>query len=173
MRLALAAIVEAVRDRETAAAPLVVAIDGHGAAGKTSLATEAAAILGAVLLHTDDYLRGAPATGDTRPMAQYYDWARLRGEALLPALTGKSRLILLEGVSAAAPALADLVAYTVFVATPEPIRLERLHGRITAEEWDTEWLEAEREYFRSRPPESFDLIVSGSTEAATEPRITG
>jgi uridine kinase len=179
--LASARIVEAVRGWQAAAPPpLVVAIDGHGAAGKTTLATAAAQTLGAVLLHTDDYLRGASATGDARPMvqdarpmAQYYDWARLRGEALEPALIGQAPLILVEGVSAAAPALADLVTRTVFVATPEPIRLERLHGRIKPEEWDVEWLEAERAYFLSRPPESFDLIVSGSTEGATEPRITG
>jgi uridine kinase len=174
MTLASGTIVEAVRDWETAAPPpLVVAIDGHGAAGKTSLATEAAGLLGAVLLHTDDYFRRAPATGDTRPMARYYDWARLRDEALEPALRGSAQRIVVEGVSAASPALADLVTHTVFVATPEPIRLERLHGRITPEEWDTEWLEAERGYFLSRPPDSFDLIVSGSTDAVTEPRITG
>jgi len=164
MTFASAPIVEAVRDWQAGAPPpLVVAIDGHGAAGKTSLATEAAEILDAVLLHTDDYFRSESAVGDARPMARYYDWGRLRDEALLPALTGQARLILVEGVSAAAPALADLVTHTVFVATPEPIRLERLHGRITPEEWDTRWLEAEREYFLSRPPESFDLIVSGST----------
>jgi len=173
MTFASAAIVEAVRGWQVEAPPpLVVAIDGHGAAGKTSLATEAAGILGAVLVHTDDYFRSDSAAGDTRPMARYYDWARLRGEALLPALGGQAQLILVEGVSAAEPALADLVTHTVLVATPEPIRLDRLHRRVAPEEWDTEWLEAERVYFLSRPPESFDLIVSGSTEGAAEPRIT-
>jgi uridine kinase len=173
MTVASAPIVEAVRGWQAAVPPPhVVAIVGHGAAGKTSLATEAAGILDAVLLHTDDYFRSESAEGDSPPMARYYDWARLRGEALEPALAGQARLILVEGVSAAAPALADLVTRTVFVATPEPTRLERLHGRVTPEEWDTEWLEAEREYFLSRPPESFDLIVSGSTEGAAEPRIT-
>ena len=68
----------------------------------------------------------------------------------------------MEGVSAGTPALADLVTRAVFVQTPEPVRLERLHGRITREEWDEEWLAAERVYFESRPPDSFDLIVSGA-----------
>ena len=152
----------------------MVAIDGHGAAGKTTLATEAAVTLGAVLVHTDDYLpTSARATDDARPMAQYYDWARLRREALEPALERRLALILVEGVSAAAPALADLVTHAVFVETPEPMRLERLHGRITREEWDEDWLAAERATSCTRPPESFDLIVSGSTEGETEPKITG
>jgi len=30
-------------------------------------------------------------------------------------------------------------------------------------EWDEEWLYAERLYFASRPPDSFDLVVPGTT----------
>jgi uridine kinase len=149
---------------------LVVALDGHGAAGKTTIAAEIAAVLEVVVLHTDDYFYEAREGGDPRPMAQYYAWQLLRDEALEPAIAqllersggGSAAVILIEGVSAAAPALADLVDRTVFVQTPEPLRLERLHGRISDEEWDEEWLYAERLYFASRPPDSFDLVVSGT-----------
>jgi uridine kinase len=144
--------------------PLVLAVDGHGAAGKTTLATEAASTLGAVLLHTDDFFHPARETRDGElPMAQYYDWARLRAEALEPALAGGAGRIVVEGVSSGTPALADLVTRAVFVQTPERVRLERLHDRITREQWDEDWLAAERVYFASRPPGSFDLIVSGIT----------
>ncbi|HWE58877.1 MAG TPA: hypothetical protein VG228_04210 [Solirubrobacteraceae bacterium] len=150
--------------------PLVVAIDGHGAAGKTTIAGQVAIAADATSIHTDDYFHDARETGDPRPMAQYYAWHALREQALEPAIrhfrehpTGwpTPPLILVEGVSAAAPALADLVDRTVFVSTPEALRLERLRARISDEEWDEEWLYAERLYFASRPPDSFDLVVSG------------
>ncbi len=151
--------------------PLVVAIDGHGAAGKTTTAAEVTTRLNAIVVHTDDYFHDARETGDRRPMARYYSWDVLRREALEPTIArlggvpgiGSGRpLILVEGVSSAAPALADLVDRAVFVSTPEPVRLARLHGRISDEEWDEEWLEAERRYFASRPPASFDLVVAGT-----------
>jgi uridine kinase len=150
--------------------PLVVAVDGHGAAGKTTLATESAKTLDAALIHTDDFFHPARAIGaDELPMAQYYDWVRLRSEALEQALADGKRVILVEGVSAGTPALSDLVTHAVFVQTPEAVRLERLHGRLTREEWDEDWLAVERQYFQRRPPESFDLIVSGAT---SEDKIT-
>jgi uridine kinase len=149
--------------------PQVIAIDGHGAAGKTTLATELARRLDAVLLHTDDYFRAANAGEDPRPMSQYYDCAQLRREALEPALKLGPTLIIVEGVSSAAPALADLVTHAVFLSTPEPVRTRRLRSRVAPEEWDENWLAAERVYFASRPPESFDLIVSGATDIAGEP----
>jgi uridine kinase len=156
--------------RSEQAEPLVVAIDGHGAAGKTTIAADVAAAMDVIVLHTDDYFLEAREGGDPRPMAQYYAWELLRDEALEPALAQlleragdpPAGVILIEGVSSAAPALADLVTRAVFVQTPERVRLERLHGRISDEEWDEEWLYAERLYFASRPPDSFDLVVSGT-----------
>jgi uridine kinase len=169
---AVAEIVAAI-GRWQAGAPevLVVAIDGHGAAGKTTIAGAVSIALGAALVHTDDYFYEAREYGDPRPMAQYYAWDALREEALEPAIArlrdgplseSCARLIVVEGVSSASPALANLVDRAVFVSTPEPLRLERLHARIGEEEWDEEWLYAERLYFASRPPDSFDLIVSGA-----------
>jgi uridine kinase len=156
------------------AGPLVVAIDGHGAAGKTTIAAEVAFTIEAMVLHTDDYFHEAEDNGDPRPMAHYYSWPALREDALEPAIgwlreepasSSGAQLILVEGVSSAAPALADLISRTVFVETPVRLRLERLHRRISDEEWDEEWLYAERLYFASRPPDSFDLVVSGMDTA--------
>jgi uridine kinase len=168
---------------------LVVAIDGPGASGKTTIAAAAAAATGAAMVHTDDFFRDPRGPRDApRSLAGYYDWRRLRAEALEP-LRARRRaafrrfdwergsgldgtvsvepgdLILLEGVFAAAPELADLVDRSVFVDTPEPERLRRLRLRVAPEEWDDDWLVAERAYFKLvRPPSSFNLVVPGTGE---------
>jgi hypothetical protein len=89
-------------------APLAVAIDGRGAAGKTTLAAAVAALLPATVVHTDDFflLPQAVTTGErgvgrgSRPagaaagaaphpqIADYYDLTRLRREALAPLSAG-------------------------------------------------------------------------------------
>ncbi len=170
---------------------LVLAIDGHGAAGKSTIADAVARATGAALVHTDDFFRApsAPArrgAADARAMEDYYDWRRLRAQALEPlrarraatfrrfdwergrGLDGRvavapSDLILVEGVFSAATELSDLVDRSVFVETPEPERLRRLRRLVTPGEWDEDWLAAERSYFgRTRPPSSFDLVVPGT-----------
>ncbi len=93
-------------------------------------------------------------------MGRYYDWERMRAEGVLPAL-GAGGVVLVEGVSSASPALADLVTHSVLVVTPEPVRVARLRGRIRAKEWDEVWLAEERRYFAGRPAAGFDLVVSG------------
>ena len=140
----------------------MVAIDGHGAAGKTTIAGEVTGVLAAELIATDSRLRNPPApSSDRRGLAAYYDWEALRRVSLAPALASGTPLIIVEGVSAASPALADLVTHAVLVVTPEPVRLARLRERISPEEWDETWLAAERDYFASRPPGCFDLVVPG------------
>jgi uridine kinase len=175
---------------------IMIAIDGHGAAGKSTIAEAVAQATGAALVHTDDFFQAQPPSpalpaDPGRPagrpaLADYYDWRRLRAQALQPlrarlgaafrrfdwergsGLDGTvtvepSDLILVEGVYSAAPELRDLVDRSVFVDTPEQERLRRLRGRVKPEEWDEQWLLAERAYFGViRPPSSFDLIVSGA-----------
>lgn len=170
---------------------LVLAIDGHGAAGKSTIAAAVAHATGAALVHTDDFfrcpaVRPRPAAPGAPAMACYYDWRRLRAQALEPlrarraatfrrfdwergrGLDGTvavepSDLVLVEGVFSAAPELSDLVDRSVFVQTPEPERLRRLQRLVAPEEWDEDWLAAEQAYFgQARPPSSFDLIVSGT-----------
>jgi uridine kinase len=195
---------------------LVVAIDGHGGAGKSTLAAAVAEATGAALVHTDDFFQppaapagGPPAAGHgppaqaggppgrpggppggpapgARSMAQYYDWRRIRAQAVQPLKAGRratfrrfdwerggwldgavtvapTALIVLEGVFSAAPELSDLTDRSVLVDTPEQERLRRLRARVAPEEWDSDWLIAEQAYFGAiRPPSSFDLVVSGA-----------
>jgi uridine kinase len=176
-------------ERTTAAAPLVVAIDGPGASGKSTIARALAAATPTALVHTDDFFlpSAGPAEG-RKCLDEYYDWRRLRAEALVPLLAGHAAgfrqfhwkhgvldgattvapagLIVLEGVFSASPELSDLVDRAVFVETAEPERRRRLRRQITPEEWDDHWLTAERAYFDgTRPPSSFDLIVPGTGPA--------
>jgi uridine kinase len=177
---------------------LVVAIDGHGASGKSTIAAAVSEATGAALVHTDDFFRprAAPSCGVSgpppgqEPLAGYYDWRRLRAQALEP-LRARRRakfrrfdwdrgtgldglvtvdpgdLILVEGVFSGSPQLADLVDRAVFVDAPAEQRLRRLRGRVTPEEWDADWLIAEQAYFDlTRPPASFDLTVSGAGRPA-------
>jgi uridine kinase len=168
---------------------LVIAIDGHGAAGKSTIAAVVAQETGAALVHTDDFFDArpaAPAVPEEQGLSGYYDWRRLRAEALEPLRAGRAAefrrfdwergrgldgtvclapgpLIVLEGVFSASPQLSDLVDRSVFVDTPEPERLRRLRAQTTPSEWDDQWLIAEQAYFRLiRPPCSFDLIISGT-----------
>jgi uridine kinase len=173
--------------REAAPGLLVVAIDGHGGSGKSTIAAAVAGATGAALVHTDDFFQAAGAPqGMQRSLGSYYEWRRLRAQALEP-LRARRRasfrrfdwergsgldgvvtvdpagLIVVEGVFSASPELADQVDRAVFIDTPEPERLRRLRGRLAPEEWDDEWLLAEQAYFRlTRPPSSFDLIVPGT-----------
>jgi uridine kinase len=180
---------------------LILAIDGHGAAGKSTIAGAVADATAAALVHTDDFFRPASTViggaGRRSPgavaLACYYDWRRIKERALEPLRAGRgatfrrfdwergsgldgavsvdpSPLVLLEGVFSAAPELSDLVDRSVLVDTPKPVRLRRLHARVTPEEWDDDWLTAEQAYFdATRPPPSFDLIVPGVSADAAHP----
>lgn len=145
---------------------LVVAIDGYGGSGKTTLADAVAELVAARVIRMDDRLRARPLAGGLAGLAAYYDWAALH-EEVASALATEPPLapLLVEGVSSSGPALADLVTHAVFVSTAQARRLARLHERISGEEWDERWLAAERAYFATRPPDGFDLVVPGEGPA--------
>ncbi len=190
----------------------IVAIDGHGASGKSTIAEGLCARTGASIVRTDDFFmsrgqdvpvaeRGEPrsvtaaSVGETgRRIGSYYDVSRLRAEGLEPLRAGREAvfrafdwdlgavsskqtrvepndLVLLEGVYSGAPELGDLVDRAIYVDTPEPERLRRLRGRIAPEDWDEEWLRAEKEYFDSaRPLKSFDFVIRGAGGSDSDAR---
>ena len=174
------------RWRRSSARVSFVAIDGHGASGKTTLAKSLRAITKASVVHTDDFfVPGSPGQSG-RGIGRYYDVGRLRAEALEPLKAGHeavfrsfdwelgalsavctrvepSDLVIVEGVYSAAPELSDLVDKAIYVDTPEPERLRRLRCLVAPGDWDERWLRAERKYFAvMRPPGSFDLVVCGT-----------
>jgi uridine kinase len=156
----------------------VVAVDGPGGAGKSTLAARIAEGLGgAQVAHTDDF-----ASWDV-PLDW---WPRLRGELLEPLArneaaryrctdwtgSGEERyetirpaaIVLLEGVSASRSAFRPYLAYTIWVETPRDVRLARglaRDGEAARRLWER-WTAEEDAYVeRERPHERADAVVSG------------
>jgi len=110
------------------------------------------------------------------------DWARLRDEALLPLRAGQSAtfqpydwgaddgrlaqlkairaadVIIVDGVYAARPELADLVDVAVYLGVDPQTRADRYAARHNDPDWTRFWERGEAHYFGVvRPPASFDL----------------
>ena len=154
----------------------IVGIDGHGGAGKTTLASRLARELGAEVVHTDDF--ASPST----PVDW---WPRLIAEALEPLAAGRTTryqptqwddrvpapveihaggLVLLEGVTATRTEFRPYLAYAIWVETPREICLRRglaRDGESAGPDWET-WLDGEDRYIaRDRPQLNADAIVDG------------
>jgi uridine kinase len=112
------------------------------------------------------------------------DWERLRAEALLPLRAGQSAtfqpydwdaddgrlappkiipaaaVIIVDGVYAARPELADLVDVAVYLGVDPEVRAVRYAERTDDPDWRRFWERGEAHYFRVvRPPASFELRV--------------
>jgi len=171
-------------DERVGDAVLVVAVDGHGASGKSTIAAALARMRDVALVHTDDFFVPARDRAATLSIDGRYDWRRLRAEALEPlrrrrtarfaatrwdrddheaVVIEPAQVVILEGVYAAGANLEDLVDHRVLVTTPVVERLSRLHERVPEGQWDDGWIVAELEYFAALdPPRGFDLQLSGS-----------
>ena len=187
----LAVVVAAVRglaSRDVVA----VALDGFSGAGKSTLAHELTEQLGGAVLEGDDFYRVMddarrwglqPAEG----VDFYFDWERMRDEALTPLRSGlvatylpydwaaggglsprcitvaPAPVVIVDGVYSSRPELSSLIDLAVFVETSRQARNERIRSRNHGNDrWHARWTAAENFYFqRVRPPDTFDLIVQG------------
>jgi uridine kinase len=156
----------------------IVAIDGCGGAGKSTLAASLAHDLGTVpIIHTDDF-----ASWD-EPINW---WPRLREQVLEPFRRGEPAryqrydwlaksladwivvlppaYVVLEGVSATRRAFAPYLTFKIWVDTPAEVRFRRgieRDGPEMADQWRL-WMAAEDEYVaREQPDERADAVVSG------------
>jgi len=160
----------------------VIAIDGAGGAGKSSLADRLADELGGVpIVHTDDF-----ASWDD-PLNW---WPRLVEEVLEPLARGTktiryrrsdwdqkqqetwgevspSEFVILEGVSASREAFRPFLTYSVWIETPRALRLRRgleRDGHEARAQWE-EWMAEEDDYVsREKPREHVDLILPGDRD---------
>ncbi|PKV81059.1 cytidylate kinase-like protein [Nocardia fluminea] len=155
----------------------LVAVDGPGGAGKSTLATQLAAACTATLLHTDDF-----ASWDN----QFDWWPRLEQQILSPIARGRAgryqrydlghkdfggwhdvappAVLILEGVSAARAAVRDRLSLLVWVQTrpgynsPEgSIAMETAHFRCGSVGWPTR-------IYTSPPTEHKNTLMSSSAD---------
>lgn len=174
--------------------PYVVAIDGRSGVGKSTLSATIAETLQASVIEGDDFFAGGIEIRTDSPAqraADCIDWTRQR--AVLDALRhgddaawrafdwdafdGRLRstvttlsprpIIILEGVYAARPELADLIDCKVLATLADELREERLVMREgTIGPWERQWHEAENYYFEKiMPTRRFDVIFRGSAFA--------
>lgn len=95
---------------------------------------------------------GHPATFEP------YDWETDDGRLAAPKTIPTTDLIIIEGVYAARPELAELVDITVYLGVDTRTRAERYAEREDDPEWLRFWERGEAHYFRVvSPPASFDL----------------
>ena len=160
----------------------IVAVDGHSAAGKSTLARALAAEFDRVaLIHGDDFYRvmdeSARAALDPAQGADlYYDWQRLRDEVLTALRAGRPAtfqrydwdtnqlsagsvtiqpvpVVVVEGLFVSRPELGSLIDFSVLVTATEERRARRQRARADASSlWLQRWDAAERWYFHNTRP---------------------
>ena len=165
----------------------VVAIDGTGGAGKSTLAGRLAdAFDRAPIVHTDDFASWdepldwwprfleeplLPLSAGRAARYRRYDWERRTPGGL--AETPAGRVVIVEGVSSSRRAFRPYLTFAIWVETPRAVRLERgleRDGDDTLPLWE-QWMNAEDEYIEEeRPDRSADLVVAGSPTVAHDPR---
>ena len=171
--------------------PLLVAIDGHSAAGKSSLARAIQqARPGVSVVPTDDFYRPMSEVDRAQLHAEggynhYYDWSRLKTQILEPLCRGQvsryqqydwaanrlgtwvevglAEIIVVEGCYAARPELRSYYDVFIWVETSAEQRTQRQQQRADATlEWLARWEAAELYYIQKhRPQEYTDFILYG------------
>ncbi len=172
--------------------PLLIAIDGRSCTGKSSVAQTLANKFNASHIIGDDFYCGRTdnewtSCSSEEKAALCIDWRRLRAEALMPLLSGKtahyhpydfktgakfaphtvtlqpSKIIILDGAYSARPELSDLIEFKILVESAEDIRRCRLlqrEGKAFMENWHSIWDVSEDHYFtKISPPDTFDIVV--------------
>jgi len=158
-----------------------VGIDGFGAAGKTTLATEVAAALpGAVVVSVDDFGRAG---------VRGWDRELFTAQVLQPLLTGRAGRyqhwdlltdtggdwvevpsgvpVVVEGVSATDVRVAVPWDVTLWLDAPADVRWQRITARDDPgllERWRTDWLPGEQAYAAAQDPMArADVVVEPGT----------
>ena len=157
----------------------IVAIDGGGGAGKSTLAAALTAQLSSsAVIHVDDFIPG--------PSNDPSWWLRLRDQVFIPlSLNQPARyqcfdwntrklaqwhaiatggIVIIEGFSALRPEFRPMLAYGIWVEAPAALRLGRglARGNEDLVQWQ-KWQISDRAYFDAvRPDKAADVIIDGT-----------
>lgn len=163
----------------------LIGIDGPGAAGKSTLAGELGAALGASVIAADDFY--LPPARRPERVADHYDWRRLEQQVLLPVRTGRpvhyqrydwprdalaewhevpaGRPVIVEGVYVLRPGVRTYFTYSIWVDAPHAVRLRRgleRDGVDAGAQWEV-WMRSEDEYIRTvGPAQTANRRVTGA-----------
>ena len=183
-------LVAEIRARPCPGPVRLVAVDGRGRSGKSTLARAlAAACGGAPVVRVDDFLYWHDIEGW---------WPRLEHEALRPLLAGSAarfrvrdwagdplgrglagwaevrpaEIVIVEGVTASRQAIAADLTMALWVTAPRAERLRRAVAREGAERlalW-REWMSLEDDFFtRDGAPRRADHVVCGHPAIPSDP----
>jgi uridine kinase len=163
------------RNRKT----LVIAIDGYGGSGKSTVARNLAGVLSqTTIVRTDDFARPNTPSWDWPRLKeqvldqinrdqpgryQRYDWNEDRLAEWHTVPTGG--VLIVEGVSSMRRELGEYWDYAIWVACSYELRLRRgieRDGASMRSQWIDVWMPEEDKYVREqRPGERADTVVSG------------
>lgn len=178
-----------VAQRRAGSERVIVAIDGCGGAGKSTLARGVQnSIANVSIVRTDDFFRplnqySAETFSPSRASELYFPWERMRDEALVPLRNGKKAryqrhdwttdapgewmivernpIVIVEGVYSSRPELRELLDAIIFIDAPRDVRRRRMLARGHRDnDWMTPWMAAEDWYLEHIRPQDFaDLIL--------------
>jgi uridine kinase len=160
----------------------IVGIDGPAASGKSTLTRRLMDLTAASLVEIDDFVSWTNVAGW---------WPRFDDQVLQPLLRGEdahyqvrdfendpygtslggwktvawSPLVIFDGVTCSRRAVADILAYRIWVEAPEEVRLKRGLVRDGEEALDLwlGWMQQERAFFfKDATRERADLLVDGT-----------
>ena len=164
---------------------VLVAIDGRSCSGKTTLAADLEAALGASVVHLEylyhgwDGLAAGVETAVShvlQPMSRgesatvpQWDW--YAGGWAEPIEVPVPKFLILEGVGAASSAVREYASLTIWLEVPEADRRSRAQARdwdTFADHWD-QWAAQEDELFSVEGlPERADLVLVGENATVSD-----
>lgn len=177
---------ESIRALSKKKGTLLIAIDGCGGAGKTTVASTISRQLEAVcIVHMDDFYRPSlNRNEDDKAIGANFDWERLRDQVLEPAsqklainyqiydwqkdsiekweAIGDYKIIIVEGVYSSRKEIRHYHDYIIWVDASYETRLKRgieRDGLQARDIWMNVWMPEEDRYMTHQNPRSYANLV--------------